>query len=109
MLNKLAVLSIAVLLGACAIGGSLGALNQLTPDQKKVFACEGAASTMRVVENFIRNKTITHKQTLIDIADASQIITQTCLSKTTDPIEDLRIITYKAVYLMDARKAAEGN
>ena len=108
MLNKSLVFAASAFVLAACTAGSLGGLNDLTPDQKKVFACEGAASTMRVVEHFIRNNTIDHKQTLIDIASASQIITQTCLSKTTDPIEDLKIITYKAVYLMDARTAAEG-
>jgi hypothetical protein len=93
----------ALLLGLAACAAPLG---QLSVRDQLLVTCDGLATTMGIVKNFILDGTIDDPRTLRDIRGASVIVEQSC-TRDTDYMSALNRLAAQSVILLEARLAAE--
>ncbi|MDF2368924.1 hypothetical protein [Sneathiella sp.] len=93
----------ALLLALTACAAPLG---QLSPRDQLLVTCDGLATTMGIVKNFILDGTIHHPATLRDIRSASVIVEESCRNDP-DYVAALNRLAAQSVILLEARLAAE--
>ncbi|MZR30881.1 hypothetical protein [Sneathiella litorea] len=100
-MRRLLVVALLLGLGACASPlGTLSARDQL------LVTCDGLATTMGIVKNYILDGTIDNPATLHDIRNASVIVEESCTSNI-DHTTALSRLAGQSVILLEARIMAE--
>lgn len=95
------VLAAALLLAACTTPMTL-----LSPRDQLLVTCDGLATTMGIVKNYILDGTIHHPATLRDIRDASVIVEESCTADI-DYTAAMNRLAAQSVILLEARIKAE--
>jgi len=95
----------AFLLALTACAAPLG---QLSARDQLLVTCDGLATTMGIVKNFILDGTINYPATLRDIRDASVIVEESCRNDP-DYVAALNRLAAQSVILLEARLAAEND
>lgn len=93
--------AVVLLLAACA-----SQVETLSARDRLLITCDGLATTMGIVRNFILDGTIDRPQTLRDIRAASLVVAATCVENT-DYAAALDRLAAQSVILLEARIAAE--
>tara|TARA_R100000005_G_scaffold90372_2_gene61643 strand:- start:673 stop:1011 length:339 start_codon:yes stop_codon:yes gene_type:complete len=96
-----ALVSGVLMLAACA-----APLAGLTPRDQLLIACDGMATTMGIVRNYILDGTIRHPETLAGLRDASFVVEESCREEQ-DPAGALTRLAAHSSILLEARLAAE--
>jgi len=96
-----ALVAVVLSFAACTMPNS-----RLTPRDQLLITCDGLATTMGIVKNFILDGTIDHAKTLLDIRAASVIIEESCIDNT-NYAAALNSLTAQSIVLLEARLAAE--
>ncbi|MAL80200.1 MAG: hypothetical protein CMN55_14025 [Sneathiella sp.] len=101
MLSMGALASGVLMLAACA-----APLAGLTPRDQLLIACDGMATTMGIVRNYILDGTIRHPETLTALRDASLVVEESCREEQ-DPGAALTRLAAHSSILLEARLVAE--
>lgn len=96
-----ALAAAALLLSACA-----SSVAQLSPRDQLLITCDGLATTMGIVRNFILDGTIDHPGTLARLREASVIVEESCGEKV-EFARALERLAAQSVLLLEARIEAE--
>jgi hypothetical protein len=96
-----ALAAAALLLASCA-----SPLGQLSPRDQLLVTCDGLATTMGIVKNFILDGTIDHPETLTRLRDTSLIVEESCRNDP-DYVAALNRLAVQSAILLEARLAAE--
>ena len=91
----------ALLLAACTTP-----MTPLSPRDQLLVTCDGLATTMGIVKNFILEGRIDDPATLRDIRDASVIVEESCRNDP-DYVAALSRLAAQSVILLEARINAE--
>lgn len=100
-MRRLAVAALLLALTACT-----SPLGQLSARDQLLVTCDGLATTMGIVKNYILDGTIDKPATLRDIRDASSIVEESCTADI-DYTAAMNRLAAQSVILLEARIMAE--
>ena len=80
--------------------------SQLSERDQLLLTCDGLATTMGIVKNFVIDGTIHDRETLLNLRASSLIVEETCVAST-DYASALSRLAAQSSVLLDARLAAE--
>ncbi|MCF8467397.1 MAG: hypothetical protein K9G33_08365 [Sneathiella sp.] len=100
-MRRIFAAALLLMVTACA-----GPFAQLSERDQLLLTCDGLATTMGIVRNFVIDGTIKDREKLQNIRASSLIVEETCLAST-DYASALSKLAAQSVVLLDARLAAE--
>jgi hypothetical protein len=99
-------ISVVLVAGAMLLAACTTPIAQLSLRDQLLITCDGLATTMGIVKNFILEGRINDPATLGDIRDASVIVEESCRHDP-DYIAALQRLAAQSAILLEARMQAE--